>query len=58
MDASSHKSVNERQPRESVPLDDWLDTALEQSFPASDPVPSFRGEPSAPSTGEAEDQVV
>jgi hypothetical protein len=26
--------------------DDWLDATLDQSFPASDPVPSFRGESS------------
>jgi hypothetical protein len=39
MDARSHKSVNKEL------LDEWLDSALEQSFPASDPIPSFRGEP-------------
>lgn len=39
MDALSHKSVNKQS------LDEWLDSALEQSFPASDPIPSFRGEP-------------
>jgi hypothetical protein len=24
--------------------DEWLDETLDQSFPASDPVPSFRGD--------------
>lgn len=56
MNASSHESVNEPEPREpSGPLDDWLDSALEQSFPASDPVPSFRGDPAPPATGDGDD---
>ncbi len=38
MDAISHKAVNQQR------LDEWLDSALEQSFPASDPIASFRGD--------------
>ncbi|NJO12993.1 MAG: hypothetical protein HC872_05455 [Gammaproteobacteria bacterium] len=26
-------------------LEEWLDAALEQTFPASDPLPAFRTEP-------------
>ena len=46
MNAGSHKSVNERDPTSEY--NDWLDDALEQSFPASDPLPSFRGDPNPP----------
>jgi hypothetical protein len=49
MNASSHKSVNERDERDAArELNTWLDDALEQSFPASDPLPSFRGDPIPP----------
>ncbi|MBM0106056.1 hypothetical protein JM946_15085 [Steroidobacter sp. S1-65] len=50
MNASSQAPADERPAQdETALLNDWLDTALEQSFPASDPLPAFRGDPTAPS---------